>query len=63
MALKLLRINYYVKNLTPNIIIEAPDNVAVCPPLGVGPTPSIKGFAHCHFRTFDSSSAVNKNGV
>ena len=28
--------------------MEAPDNVAVCPPLGEGGTPSIKGVAHCH---------------
>jgi hypothetical protein len=33
---------------TPNIIIDAPDNVAECPPLGQGGTPSIKGVAHCH---------------
>ena len=29
--------------------IVAPDNVALCPPLGHGGTPSIKGVAHCHF--------------
>jgi len=29
-------------------MMEAPDNVAVCPPLGEGGTPSIKGVAHCH---------------
>ena len=35
--------------LTPKITIEAPERVAVCPPLGLGLTPSIKGLAHCHF--------------
>lgn len=34
--------------ITPNIIIEAPLNVAECPPLGQGGTPSIKGYAHYH---------------
>lgn len=29
-------------------MIEAPDKVAECPPLGQGLTPSIIGYAHCH---------------
>jgi len=30
------------------MIIAAPDRVAVCPPLGLGDTPSISGYAHAH---------------
>ena len=33
---------------TPKMIIDAPLRVAVCPPLGQGETPSIRGVAHCH---------------
>lgn len=40
----------YVSNfLTPKYNIDAPINVAECPPLGLGGTPSICGKAQNHF--------------
>lgn len=38
----------YKFQLTPKITSEAPVNVAECPPLGDGGTPSIYGKAHNH---------------
>tara|TARA_B110000503_G_C7119675_1_gene401910 strand:- start:617 stop:754 length:138 start_codon:yes stop_codon:yes gene_type:complete len=34
---------------TPKTIIETSHRVALCPPLGLGGTPSINGVAHYHF--------------